>query len=279
MGGMSPLVVCVGLTTLDMVQAVDALPGSNQKVVATDFWWDVGGPAANAARVAARLGCEVRLVTALGGTELAELARTRLAGVEVIDLAPHDHQLPVSMIMVPPDGARSVVSRNAAGLSDAPLPASTVVDGAGVVLHDGHLLEASVALAGRPAPIHLLDGGSWKPGLQELLPLLDIAVVSADFALPGRSPEQALDDLTGLGIPRVARTRGSDPVLAVIGEHRRSFDVPPVEALDTTGAGDVLHGALAAHLALGLDFTAALGAAIDQASRSVAGRGVLFGLE
>ena len=48
--------------------------------------------------------------------------------------------------------------------------------------------------------------------------------------------------------------------------------------VDTTGAGDVLHGALAARLAQGLDLTAALREAIEMASRSVAGRGVLFGL-
>lgn len=277
MGHMSPLVVCVGLTTLDVVQTLDALPGPNEKVVATQFWWDVGGPAANAARVASRLGCDVRLVTALGASELAGLARTRLSGIEVVDLAGAGHQLPVSTIMITPDGARSVVSRNAAGLDGARLASSALADGAEVVLHDGHLLDASVVLAAQPVPIQVLDGGSWKPGLSRLLPLIDIAVVSADFALPGHSPEQALDDLVGLGVPRLARSRGAGPVQAVIGETSRDFPVPRVDVVDTLGAGDVLHGTLAAHLAHGLDFTVSLQRAIAQASRSVTGCGVLAG--
>lgn len=273
----APLVVCAGLTTIDIVHLVDALPGANRKTVSREFWLDVGGPAANAARVASRLGCRVRLVTALGDSDLATLARNRLAGIEVVDLAPSGHALPVSTIMVTPDGARSIVSRNAVALTGERLPSSEVAADARVVLHDGHLLDASVALAAQLAPIQVLDGGSWKPRLQMLLPLLDIAVVSADFALPGHTPAQALDDLAGYGIPRLARTRGADSVQVVIGDRRHTIEVPQVHAVDTSGAGDVLHGALAAYLAQGLDFTASLRKAIELASRSVTGRGVLTG--
>ncbi len=144
-----------------------------------------------------------------------------------------------------------------------------------VVLHDGHLLEASLLLAQNPAPIQVLDGGSWKPGLELLLPLLDVAVVSADFALPGSTPDQALDDLAGFGIPRLARSCGAEPVQAMIGEQLGIFPTPQVAAIDTTGAGDVLHGSLIAQLASGIDFTAALRNAITQASESVTHYGVL----
>ncbi len=278
MGCMPGLVVCVGLTTIDLVQTVESIPGPNQKVVAQASTLDVGGPAANAARVARGLGCRVRLVTALGGSVLARLARDQLTDIELIDVASPSHQLPLSAIMLTPNGDRSVVSRNAASLAAASLPSTEVLDGADVVLHDGHLIDASVALAAQPAPIHLLDGGSWKPGLPRLLPLLDIAVVSGDFALPGHSAEQALADLAGYGIPRLARTRGGQPVQVLIGEQQREFPVPQVAVVDTLGAGDVLHGALAAHLAGEADFTSSLQRAIELASRSVTGRGVLAAL-
>lgn len=275
---MSPTVVCVGLTTIDLAQDVGALPGINEKVVASGLRLDVGGPAANAARVALRLGCRVRLVTALGGSDLAEMAVSRLAGIEIVDIAPTGHELPVSTILVTPDGGRSIISRNATALGAASLPSTSVLADADVVLHDGHLIEASIALAADPRPIQLLDGGSWKPGLAGLLPLLDIAVVSADFALPGHAPDESLTGLAGYGIPRLARSRGAEPVIAWIGERQFSLDVPQVPVVDSTGAGDVLHGALAAHLAHGHDFTESLRRAIEQASASVGGRGALHGL-
>ena len=271
---MAPVVVCVGLTTFDLVQRVAALPGPNQKVAAEQQWYDVGGPAANAARVAAALGCRVRLVTALGTGPFAELAARRLTGIEIVELAGAGHRLPVSAIAITPDGARSVISRNAAGAQVAP-PGTGVVRDADVVLHDGHLLAASVRLGAQHRPIQLLDGGSWKPGLERLLPSLDIAVVSADFAFPGGTPEQALDRLSAHGIPRLARSAGADPVeLRIAGHPNRRLPVPQVAVVDTLGAGDVLHGALAARLARGRDFTTALGEAIRLASRSVAGRGL-----
>ena len=272
---MAPVIVCVGLTTIDIAQVVDALPAAGSKITADRAWLDVGGPAANAARVAHREGCQVRLVTALGDSSLAMLARERLDGIEIIDIAPPDHQLPVSTIFITPDGGRTVVSRNAAALESAGSPGAEVLKDVDVVLHDGHLLDASLLLAQNPAPIQVLDGGSWKPGLELLLPLLDVAVVSADFALPGSTPDQALDDLAGFGIPRLARSCGAEPVQAMIGEQLGIFPVPQVEAVDTTGAGDVLHGSLIAQLAGGIDFTAALRNAITQASESVTHYGVL----
>ena len=125
----------------------------------------------------------------------------------------------------------------------------------------------------------MLDGGSWKPRLPILLPRLDIAVVSADFAFPGQPPERALAALADYGIARLARSRGAQPVQAMIADQAREFPVPRVEVVDTTGAGDVLHGALIAHLAHGRDFTASLQQAIVAASASVTGRGVLAGFD
>lgn len=266
---MAPVIVCVGLTTIDIAQAVAQLPRANAKITATDAWLDVGGPAANAARVAHAAGCQVRLVTALGDSTLADIAREKLAGIEIIDVAPSSHQLPVSTILITPDGSRAVVSRNAAALDQIRLPQPAVLDDAEVVLHDGHLLDASLALAANPSPIQVLDGGSWKPGLDKLLPVIDLAVISADFALPDSTPERALDDLAGFGIPRLARTCGAEPVQAMIGDQLGIFPVPQVEVVDSVGAGDVLHGSLVAQLAGGVDFTTALRNAITEASDSV----------
>jgi sugar/nucleoside kinase (ribokinase family) len=90
-------------------------------------------------------------------------------------------------------------------------------------------------------------------------------VCPADFHPPGTAtPGEALDWLTGHGVPHVAVTRGAEPVLLPDGE----IPVPRVAVADTLGAGDVFHGALTFALAEGQPFEAALGAAATVAARA-----------
>lgn len=271
---MSSVIICTGLTTIDVCQVVSALPLPNQKISAENMRLSVGGPAASAARVAHSQGCQVRLVTALGCSAFAEFAREELAGIDIVDVAPPDHQIPISTIFLTPDGGRGVVSRNAQALRSTALPDPEILADADAVLHDGHLLAVSMMMAEYSALLHLLDGGSWKPGLEKLLPLLDIAVISGDFAFPASTPDRALDELTEYGIPRLARSRGGEPVETLIGSERVLIPVPEVDVVDSTGAGDVLHGSLIAEMAAGTDFSVAMRRAIVCASESVAHFGI-----
>lgn len=292
----SPLVVCCGLATLDLRQEVQRVPGPDEKVVATALDVSSGGPAANAAATAAALGTRARLVTAVGSGLLADVVTQDLAraGVEVVDLLAGTEAVPpVSTVLVTrATGERAVVSVNATATAGVPVPDAAelddLLDGAAVLLVDGHHLEVAVALAAgarrRGVPV-VLDGGSWKPGLERLLRHVDHALLSADFRVGvgsgadlGAAPD---DDLTAVavhGVGVVARTAGPGPVrwwtaTDGLGAPVHPPAVAPAEVVDTLGAGDVLHGAYATRLALGDDVPAALGAAVEVASRSVRARG------
>lgn len=277
--------VCCGLTTLDVVQVVDAVPGPDEKVVARSLEVAFGGPAANAAATAVALGVRAVLVTALGEGRVGELVRAGLrdAGVDVVDLlagCPGDP--PVSTVLVTAStGQRAVVSTNATGRPDDLGPAAEgvleVLDGATAVLVDGHHLAAAEVLAAqarsRDVPV-LLDGGSWKRGLDRLLAHVDVAVLSGDFRLPDEpalTPDELLDAVAGLGPTVVARSAGAAPVRVRLAAGHDEV-LPPVlgpdELVDTLGAGDVLHGAVGAGLARGLDPVAALRAAVPVATES-----------
>lgn len=297
--GPLPTVLACGLATLDVVQTVDHVPGPNEKLVASGLDVASGGPAANAAVTCALLGVPARLVTRIGGGALGTAVTADLvaAGVDVVDLAPADARPPVSTVLVTrATGERAVVSVNATlgpdvsadmpgGSPDArpavPLPAHLWV-GVGVVLVDGHHRDLAVAVAAearrRGIPV-VLDGGSWKPGLEHLLAHVDVAVVSADFAVPDAAavpddaaavPERApvpecvpapehapapaapdpLAAVLRLGPTVAARSAGAAPIeVAATDGARALVPVAPVEVVDTLGAGDVLHGALAARLA------------------------------
>ncbi|MEV6440795.1 PfkB family carbohydrate kinase [Amycolatopsis sp. NPDC051716] len=229
-----------GLCTVDVVQRVEELPAPGEKVQSLRVDVAAGGPATNAAVTAAALGAEATLLTVLGAHPLAALARADLEahGVRVVDLAAGNPEPPpVSAVAVRDrDGERTVVSRNAAG-SEATWSGTVDAD---VVLVDGHHpgLALSVARAAGDVPV-VLDAGSWKPVLDELLPLVDVAACSAHFT----APEPGLHER---GVPTVITTAGAGPVRWSTADGG-SGEVPvaEVEARDTLGAGDVWHGALA----------------------------------
>ncbi len=240
-------VATVGLTTVDLTYLVPAELQPTVKTVATTMRLDVGGPAANAARTAALLGSRATLYTVLGAGLFAECARDMLdaEAVEVRDHTPvaTDWELPVSTAIVDPRGHRTVVSMNAQG---AP-PPSTVTIPRGeplVVLADGHHLELTLALTvAAPTAVVVWDAGSWKPGLERLLPAVDIVIASADLVVPAEFQRQ-FDS-----IAYRARTDGAHPVQLVHDGRQVRIPVPQVSVVDTLGAGDVLHGAFAHHLA------------------------------
>jgi sulfofructose kinase len=231
-------VVAVGLCTVDLVQRVERLPEPGQKVQSASVELAAGGPAANAAVAVAALGGLVRLSTVLGSHPLAQLAFQDLTacGVEVTDVLPYRVAPPaVSAVSVrESDGERTVVSHNAAGITAA---ADIDLTGAGALLLDGHhpdlALRAAHTARAHGVPV-ILDAGSWKPVLADLLPLVDICACSSAFESP--------DPLTN---PVVIRTAGPGPVHWSASGTTGEVLVPTTEVRDTVGAGDVWHGAAA----------------------------------
>jgi sugar/nucleoside kinase (ribokinase family) len=139
------------------------------------------------------------------------------------------------------------VSVNAHGLrATPPADLAGLVTRAAVVLVDGHhpdlALAAARAARERGLPV-VLDAGSWKDVLTELLPLVDFAVCSAAFRVPGRADVPGA--LRAAGVTAVAITAGPDPVRWWYDGANGASPVPSVAAADTVGAGDVFHGAFA----------------------------------
>ena len=255
-------VLCVGLTTVDVSQRVAEFPVAGQKVQSLGVHLSPGGPAANAARAVAALGHRAVLLTAVDG-ELGEFARSRLHPVEVRSVGSGGPAL--SMVAVREhDGERTVISRNAVEFDVDVDVDPALVEAADVVLVDGHLGPLAVRAARRArragVPV-VLDAGSWKPVLDDLLPLVDVAACSASFELSEA-------ELHARGVPLVIRTHGPRPVTWSSGGATGSQPVPVVEVRDTNGAGDVWHGALAIAVADGL----AVGAAVRWANEVAAVR-------
>jgi sugar/nucleoside kinase (ribokinase family) len=270
-----PAGLFVGLLTLDIVQWVQRLPGPNEKMVSSSVDVAAGGPATNAAVTFAALGGTPTLLTALGASAVRPVIVDELTRhcVDVVDSAAPEHPGPAisAVNIVVGTGERSVVSRNAEQARiDAPEHLPDLIEDTQVVLIDGHLpalASAAVDAALSMRTPVVLDGGSWKATVAELLPRIEAAVCSADFAVPGcTSVEASARALLKTGVRFVAFTDGPRPVRWWTEHGSGAVDVASVTATDTLGAGDAFHGAFAFAIAGGVDPVGALRFAGDVAA-------------
>ena len=266
-------ILCAGLATVDLVYRVDRIPGVDEKAQATGLEIAAGGPAANAAVTAAVLGAQVTLVTAIGAHPLGDLVRADLAayGVRVVDAAAGDPAPPpVSAVTVlDPTGERTVVSRNAGDLA-ARVPPEGLPD-ADLTLVDGHHPALALAAA-RQARRLLVDAGSWRPVFAEIFPYAQVVAASAAFRHPLADGTGDPATAAAIGAPHVVVTHGAEPVrwFSRARDTTGVVPVPTVAAVDTAGAGDAFHGALAVALAAGRELPDALADAVRVAGVRVA---------
>ena len=264
----------VGVSTLDLIYLTANFPHSNQKLVALDQVVAAGGPATNAAVAFRYLGNDSRIVSVIGNHPIAHLIKADLKAyaVDVLDLMPKRAESPPvsSIIVTQSTGDRAVISINAAHFQASvdQLP-SNILDGVEIVLIDGHQMAVSRAIASEAKQRHIpvvLDGGSWKPGLEDVLPFVDYAICSANFYPHAcRSQAEVFRYLEQAGIAYSAVTRGEHPIEYSSHSHRGTLEVTAIQAVDTLGAGDIFHGAFC-HYIRQQNFTDALAAAAQIAA-------------
>ena len=280
-------IACVGHAVLDHVFEVDAFPQRPTKTPALSYRAGTGGMGFNAAIAAARLGATVRMIGRVGDEPGVQMLRERLRaegiedrGLEVVPGA----LTSVSAIVVDAQGERQIFNHRGDAIARAHALDTRVLEGADVVLTDPRWVAGAAAALrwarARQVTAMLDVDVAPEADLTHLVPLAQWAVFSepglAAYA-PGLSMQAALTRALDSGCELAMVTRGEQPVCwRRRGEGPRQMAVPQVRPLDTTGAGDVFHAALA--LAIGErrdDADAVAFAATAAAIKCLAGPGVL----
>ena len=267
-------VLVVGSLNLDAVVRVERLPTPGETVLGSGLAWLPGGKGANQAVAAARQGVATALIGRVGDDEAGRSLTARLAaeGVDTSGvLATPDDATGVALISVDRAGANTIVVAPSANGSLAPADVDGAAVGRATVLvaqletpvdtvrHAFELARrAGVTTVLNPSPVEGVDAA--------LLDLVDVLVAN----------EHEAGEL-GVGLPcrAVVVTRGAGG--AVVSEDGDQVVVPsyPVDAVDTTGAGDAFCGTLAARLAAGRSLLDAVGAAVAAGALAVTRPGAL----
>ena len=248
-------VVGLGCTCLDFLGIVPHLPDQDDQVWMSDSTQQGGGMVSTALVTLARLGVSTAFAGKIGNDMAGRAVKEEfdLYGVDTAHLivAPGG-STPVSMILVDEStGQRTIMAGGSAvEMSPSEVPAALVAS-AKYLLLDTTNRQAALAAAriARNAGVPVIldaDSLSRPQDIGELLRSTDYLIASKVFAeaLTGLAdPSLAAEALSGYGSTVTVVTVGEEGSLTLTGS--RSFHTPAftVEVVDTTGAGDVYHGA------------------------------------
>ena len=238
----------VGHTYIDVTFLTDHIPVDDEKNVAEEYAVSFGGNAVTAAFCCAKLGIRPDLIASGANDWLGRMFQDMAAKYD-IDL--HIRKVARSSLsFVRPYGGKRAIMR---GRDDRYLHPFPPLDLAGCrALHlDGHMGDAALHYARhcREAGILTsLDGGAVRADVHELLASIDVAIVAERFCEQMHmTPAATLDYLKARGCRIGGVTLGERGLLWYDEDGKfatlPALQVPAHRVIDTSGAGDVFHGA------------------------------------
>lgn len=258
----------IGQCSWDFLATVDTYPPADSKQEVLQWEEQGGGPVATALVALARLGVRSTFHGVVGDDEWGVRIRRSLdkEGIDCSGLVTRSGALSQrAFIVVEGSASRTIFWQRPTGepLSQGEL-SSHYLDGSSFLLLDGLMVEVSLAAAGdarqRGIPV-MLDAGRLRPGMADLARTCDYVVAGEQFAydLGWDGREESFSGIArSIGAPVVTVTCGTRGSLTWRGGELLRQQAFPVQAVDTTGAGDVFHGGYLFGLLQGWELSAVL---------------------
>ena len=259
-------VVGIGCCALDITVEVDGYPDADQKVAARSLSKQGVGLVATALVAAARLGGSCAFIAALGDDFLAqfvvdELDRERV-DTRYVRRVPGKSVITAVIVADSTAGTRTIVYDDSQQPDTAPEQVTADIIGKSKALHiDNYQKPAALRGAeiarslGVPVTVDLEGSGQEA---DDLLALCDYAIVPLEF-VQGRFGAQDMHDGARALFDAIASHGGRAAVVTdgTAGSYLKSRELGlfqpayRVPVVDTTGCGDVFHGAFALGVARG----------------------------
>ena len=250
-------VVGVGLNATDTMLVVPRFPAYGGKVPFTNEFLSVGGQVATAMVTCATLGLRTKYIGTVGDDERGriQMDSLRQSGIDIEQVQQRTNcpNQSAYIIVDQSTGERTVLWRRPDCLAIAPAEITEDQITCARLLHiDGHDTPA-VEHAARIARNHgipvTVDVDTIYAGFDRVLPLVDYVISSSEFPARWTRIADPLESLPAIqrqsGVRVAAMTLGAHGALACSAEPGRFIYSPGfvVNCVDTTGAGDVFHGA------------------------------------
>ncbi len=249
--------ICVGHASYDITLSVDGYPAENIKYRIPKSVECGGGPASNAAYLLAKWGVFTSFVGAIGNDYYGRCIRDEFLqiGVDTTYLEQRDDYRTSSSYIIAnkSNGSRTIITAKDPDKSN--LVQSEILLEGDVLLLDGEEFDASLKVLNRNSGVlSILDAGTLKESTMMLGKRVQVLACSKDFA--ESFTHQKIDhyDISFLAeIHRQLEDYFQNTVIITLESKGTfiksdSYKIIPsisVVALDSTGAGDIFHGALA----------------------------------
>jgi len=283
MQGRIPKVVVVGGTYVDMAIRCDQIPSSGQSFTGSALSYTITGPGPNEAAEAAMCGCEVHLISKVGGDPFGQMARANLAeyNIDTTYLYTAEAKNTGTVVtLVDAEGENAGVTYPGANCALLPQDieaAEQIIRESNICLIHGRLPEAAIVAAIRCAKMHgvtaILNPARPlnEPGktggdvpleyfsADILIPnLYEAADITEHSAANIHTAKLIGSDLVARGVSSAVITMGKRGCMVVDragADHIPAFEI---ELVDQTCTGDAFAGALAASCAVGDDIRRAV---------------------
>ena len=247
--------ICIGQATYDITLPVDKFPTENGKMKINKKIECGGGSASNAAYLLSSWGCDVYFSGVVGKDYYGSMILDEFDKVGVnkkyIQIK-NDFDTPSSYIISNYNTSdRSIITVRNKSMNF--IDDISIDDKFDVIYLDGYENNlAKKVIQNNPDAIKIIDAGGVKDGIIELCNMVDYIVCSKDFACEYTDVEINCEDLDSIiEAYKILNEKFSAKIIITLGEYGSftysdGYHLIPsikVNAIDTTGAGDIYHAA------------------------------------
>ena len=257
-------ILCVGSASYDITIPVSDFPKENTKTRVEEKYECGGGPAATAAYLLAKWNMDVSFIGTIGNDEYGRklIKEFEQANVNLKNLFIENEETTSSFITInTSNGTRTILTYRPKYKEIENIDLNFKPD---VILTDGQEYKLMLNLMEKyPDAVTIIDAGRYTENIVELSKKVDYVVCSKDFAekatnIDSASLKKMYNKLKEIFNTNIIVTLESKGCLYEIDGNIKIMPAIKVDAVDSTGAGDIFHGAFTYGVANNLDLESIL---------------------